>query len=80
MKPFPCHAISDRALEANASILAVAVLSHPVALQLGGETVTKLAEISERSPPHLSVEECAFLRQAIAAADAAEIAANRDDT
>jgi hypothetical protein len=78
MRPFPSYVLTDAALEANASVVAVAVLSHAVAQQFSADTVARLVEISERSPPRLSASERQFLRDAISTADLAEIELSRE--
>lgn len=76
--PLPNYQLTDAALEANASILAVMVMTHPVAAQFGADTVAALAAISERCPPSVSCAERHFLRDALALVEQAEIAASRE--
>ena len=58
--------LTDAALSANGSVIAVALASHPLAVQFGADSIEALAAISERSPPAVSPAEWQFLRDAIA--------------
>jgi hypothetical protein len=73
----PC---SDAEIEANASLVAAAVLTHPLSIHLGVDTVAVLAAISERDPPAASQSERTFLRGAVTLLHAAEILAGREAT
>ena len=61
--------------EANASLIATAVLTHPIALQFNRATVAALSAIAIR--PTSSKAERELLRRAVTIIDAAEITASR---
>ena len=79
MLPLPTYALTDCALEANASVLAAGVLSHPIGLQLTPAAVVVLANMANAIPLTTS-DERQFLREALALVDAAEILAGREAT
>jgi hypothetical protein len=64
--------LTDGSISANAAIIAAALLSHPLASQLGGGTVEVLVAIAERTPPTADAAERQFLRDAIMMVERAE--------
>ena len=70
--------LTDTALAANSSIVAVALAAHPLSQQFGSDSIAALAAIAERSPPTVSAGELAFLRDAVRVVEAAEIAGSAD--
>jgi hypothetical protein len=70
--------LRDGTISANASIIATALMAHPLAQLLGTATIQALVAISERRPPTATAEERQFLRDAIKVVEQAEIVAGRE--